>query len=110
MYRIPGLKIPVLVENIKPPPALFVKFHEKDKLHGIMTSDREGDAVTEGGNNRKGSAEPGHRYARMSICHRQLGQKGDQAESSSLRPINQQGFNLTQVTLFVKGFLRGRLR
>lgn len=65
MYRIPGLKIPVLVENIKPPPALFVKFHEKDKLHGIMTSDREGDAVTEGGNNRKGSAE---RRAWPQIC------------------------------------------
>lgn len=41
-----------------------------------MTSDREVDALTEGGNNRKGSGERGLRYARMSICHRQLGQKG----------------------------------
>lgn len=75
-----------------------------------MTSDREMDAITDQGNNKKENTELGHRYERMSICNRQPGQEGDQAESTSLRPINQQGFNLTQVTLFVKGLLRGRLR
>lgn len=78
-----------------------------------MTSDREVDAITEGGNNRKGSREARSMASDMQEClfaTGSLDRKGDQAESSSLRPINQQGFNLTQVTLFVKGFLRGRLR
>lgn len=30
--------------------------------------------------------------------------------TAGLRSINQQGFYLTQVTLFVKGYLKGRLR
>lgn len=47
---------------------MFVKFHEKDKLHGIVTLDREMDAITNRGNNRQGSLELGHRYARMSIA------------------------------------------
>jgi hypothetical protein len=40
---------------------LLGKFHEKDKLNGIMTSDREVDAITDLGNKKKKNMELGHR-------------------------------------------------